>query len=349
MYYVNALKTGRCLAVGVLHRSLVPHASDKMETRPYRPPEAASAPAEEANARTQQLLELLSAGVEATKAEPGMRAYLTLLANLHDYSPQNCLLIAFQKPDATMVNAYARWKRLGRHVKRGERGLKIFYPRLLHVERHDPDTDQTETVASLQGFGIGNVWDVSQTDGDPLPPRPTIAHELGSDGAAALANRRLSAWLIDEGVLVESKDVPGQALAYYNGHHSPNGQIVIRRQPFIDRSGVLVDDPLSIGKTRALVHEAGHHIANHRGRIDRKDAEHVADGATYVAMRQLGIDVGELSFPYLALWGANDARLRDNVVEIGRVSRILSEIAEDYHSKPEHMREHSDWEGSQGQ
>jgi hypothetical protein len=320
-----------------------------METRRYQPDDAAPAPAEAADARAQQLLELLAAGVEATKAEPGMRAYLDLLANLYDYSPQNCLLIALQKPDATMVNSYARWKKLGRHVVKGERGLKIFYPRVRQFERQNPDTGQAEWVKSLQGFGIGHVWDVSQTDGAPLPPRPTIAHELGSDAAAALVNRRLSAWLIDEAVLVESKDFPGSALAFYNGWRPPNGQIVVRRSPFANADGLVVDDPLSIGKTRALFHEAGHHIAHHRGAINRNDAEQVADGATYVAMRRLGIDVGELSFPYLALWGADERRLRDNVVEIGRVSRILSEVAASYATTPEHMREHCDWEGSDGQ
>lgn len=320
-----------------------------MENRPYQPPEAATSRPEAADARTQQMLELLAAGVEATKAEPGMRAYLDLLANLYDYSPQNCLLIALQKPDATTVNSYERWKKLGRHVTKGEHGLKIFFPRIRTFEREDPDTGGTELVRSLQGFGIGHVWDVSQTDGAPLPPRPTIAHELGSDAAAALVNRRLSSWLVDEAVLVESKDFPGSALAYYNGAHEPNGQIVVQRRPFADANGVVIDDPLSIGKTRALFHEAGHHIAHHRGAINRRDAEHVADGATYVAMRQLGIDIGKLSFPYLALWGADERRLRDNVVEIGRVSRILSEVAQGYHTEPEHMREHADWEGSDGQ
>jgi hypothetical protein len=138
-----------------------------METRPYHSPEVDAPRPEATDARTQQLLELLAAGVEATKAEPGMRAYLDLLANLYDYSPQNCLLIALQKPDATMVNSYERWKKLGRHVTKGERRLKIFYPRIRQIERHDPDSGATEWVRSLHGFGIGHVWDVSQTDGAP--------------------------------------------------------------------------------------------------------------------------------------------------------------------------------------
>jgi hypothetical protein len=299
---------------------------------------AAEAPVAEQDPKTQAVLEMLAQGVEATRSEPGFKAYLNLLANLYDYSPQNCLLIAMQKPDATMVNSFKRWKELGRHVMKGEKGLKIFYPYKRTIE--DKDTGETRTFVT--GFGIGNVFDHSQTDGEPLPERPKMSHELGSDAAAALVNRRVSAWCVDEGLTMESKDYVGSSLGFY---HPYKKQIVIQSRPFIDADGMPHDDPLSVGKTRVLVHEAGHYVADHRGNVAKEDAESVAEGAAYVTMQQLGIDTGQLSLPYIAMWGGDDKRLRDNMVEIGRVSRILTTVAEGYPTEPQ---SNFDWVGEQG-
>src|SRR5687768_10546398 len=101
-------------------------------------------PQEPSDERSEHVLRMLAAGVESAKSEEGMRAYLTLLANLYDYSPQNCLLIAWQRPQSTMVNSFTRWKQLGRYVKQGERGLKIFYPEKRWVTQTDPETGEAK-------------------------------------------------------------------------------------------------------------------------------------------------------------------------------------------------------------
>jgi len=303
-----------------------------MEINRSNAAEAAVAPGEAFDSRTQQVLDLLAGGVEATRAEPGMRAYLNMLANLHEYSPWNCLLIAAQHPAATIVNSFERWKRLGRYVRRGQRGLKIFYPIKRTITQTDSATGEESRTEILAGFGIGNVWDVSQTEGRALPPRPRLAQEVGSSEAAARVNRRVSAWLVDDGVTCESKDFPGNALGFYNPSRR---QIVVRRAPFVEEGGTVVDDPLSIGKTRVLMHEAAHYLADHRGETTPSDAEYIAEGATYVTLQHLGIDTAELSLPYLALWGADEQRLRANVVEIGHVSRLLTEISTGYHLTPQ--------------
>src|SRR5829696_6792784 len=80
------------------------------------------------NARQRAVLATLEQGTEAILTSEGFAAYLRTLAKFHSYSFTNVLLIYAQRPDATLDNAYARWKQLGRQVKKGETGIRIFFP-----------------------------------------------------------------------------------------------------------------------------------------------------------------------------------------------------------------------------
>src|SRR5437870_1182895 len=109
---------------------------------------------------------------------------LTVAAHFHHYSPSNVLLILRQRPDATRVAGYRTWQRLGRQVRRGERGIAILAPCSYKVRGDDePDTDDDPRRA-LRGFKVAHVFDVSQTDGEPIPDvRPAL---LDGDAPAGL-------------------------------------------------------------------------------------------------------------------------------------------------------------------
>src|SRR5215210_2283521 len=122
------------------------------------------------NERQRDVLTKLEQGTEAILTSDGFAAYLKTLSRFHSYSFTNVILIHAQKPDATLVNSYQRWTQLNRRVMKGERAIKIFFP----IFRTDEDPITGEEERHLVSFGIGNVFDLSQTDGDPLPNAPEV-------------------------------------------------------------------------------------------------------------------------------------------------------------------------------
>jgi len=268
--------------------------------------------------RRAELLATLEQGVEDLVTAEGFQAYLRMQARFHPYSFGNVLLIAAQRSDATLVNSYRRWQSLGRQVRKGEQGIRIFVP----YRRTASDPETGEPIDRVTGFGLGTVFDVTQTDGAPLPTPPPISEDTSSHGVARAVNRRLSQWLIDEGLLLESKEFPGNASGFYN---PTKRQIVIRRSVGCDEDGqeYQLVDPLNVQKTKTLVHEAAHYVADHRGGIDRRDAETVAEGAAFVVMAHHGLDTAGYSFPYLATWAQDTAVLKRNLTAIQQSAATL--------------------------
>ncbi len=123
---------------------------------------------------------------------------------------------------------------------------------------------------------------------------------------------------MDEGLRLESKTFPGNAKGFY----LPTGTqkaIVIRRGEEVD--------PLGVGKTKTLVHEAAHFVADHAPTLSKGDIETVAESSAFVVMDRYGLDTGAYSFPYVAGWAKNTDVLKRNLSEIQRVShRLISAI-----------------------
>lgn len=155
--------------------------------------------AENNNNQKQQLKEIterLEQGVKELFSSEKYMEYLRVMSQFHNYSFSNTLLIAMQKPEATLVAGYGAWqKKFERNVMKGEKAIKIFapVPRKVEVERDriDPDTKlpgldengevQKEKVTVQQPhFKITSVFDVSQTDGKPLPELDAV-HDLTAD------------------------------------------------------------------------------------------------------------------------------------------------------------------------
>lgn len=258
--------------------------------------------------RQRDVLKTLEEGAEAILTSEGFAAWLATLAKFHGYSFNNVTLIHAQRPDATLVNSYGRWQALNRQVRKGERGIKIFFPVFRKVE--DPETREEER--KLVSFGIGAVFDLAQTDGDPLPDAPAVTEDTGTDDTATTVNLKLSRFLMDEGIRLSTEPMAGSM----RGSWSPTGRkIALRASAEVG--------PFAVGPTRTLVHEAAHFLADHRGRIDRRDAEAVAEGSAYATMGHFGVDVGETSFPYIAGWARDAEVLRRNLGEIQKVSNAL--------------------------
>ena len=139
---------------------------------------------EAAQAKAQAALDRLGDGIRSVWDSEAWRRWLTTLAKFHDYSLNNTMLIAMQMPEATRVASYRSWKRdFDRHVRKGERGIEILVPMVVKSKLgEDDETPQgdgeTTERRKLVGFKVGHVFDVSQTEGEPLPE---IASQVSAD------------------------------------------------------------------------------------------------------------------------------------------------------------------------
>ena|SRR5437660_455929 len=105
--------------------------------------------------RVTQALEVLEQGLNRIFDSESFAAYLTLLSRFHHYSAQNVAMIYLQRPHATQVAGYTRWKELGRQVKKGEKGIKILVPH----KRKMATKDEEDERFTISGFGVGTVFD----------------------------------------------------------------------------------------------------------------------------------------------------------------------------------------------
>ncbi len=151
--------------------------------------------------RMSTLMQQLEAGVEAIQTSEDFKRYLRTAAAFHTYSPNNVLLILAQKPEATRVAGYKTWQALGRQVKKGERAIYIFAPRPYRVTTEDEQGEE-QTREGLT-FRSVPVFDISQTEGDPIPTleAPTLTGDEGAHTYHALV-----AFAAGEGLTVTTHD-----------------------------------------------------------------------------------------------------------------------------------------------
>ena len=118
--------------------------------------------------------------LEAGKSD-ALTAFLDAMVHFHNYSFGNVLLIARQKSDATHVAGMYAWNQLSRRVKRGEKGIAILAPMIAAKRRNDAPTEGEEgKQTSLLGFRRVYVWDITQTEGAPLPEPEKVTGDVGA-------------------------------------------------------------------------------------------------------------------------------------------------------------------------
>jgi N-terminal domain of anti-restriction factor ArdC len=128
--------------------------------------------AHESESRVATALQTLEHGIDSILTSDGFAAYLKAMARFPSYSSSNIALILTQPPVATKFACYRKWQELGRQVKKDEKGIAILVPHKPRVGQKETEDDEVVTVVS--SFGVGTVFDVSQTDGAPLPEPPKV-------------------------------------------------------------------------------------------------------------------------------------------------------------------------------
>src|SRR5262245_42439764 len=145
----------------------------------------------EAQKLSKQALDDLAAKLDEGKSE-SLTRLIQAMARFHNYSPSNVLMILGQRPDATRVAGVRTWNRLRRHVRQGEKGIAIFAP--MRVKRREEAGDGKEEVDRVS-FRVVHVFDLSQTDGEPLPEIGRVTGEPGEHLSAlkrVLARHRIA-------------------------------------------------------------------------------------------------------------------------------------------------------------
>jgi antirestriction protein ArdC len=258
--------------------------------------------------QSQDALERLQEGIARLTTSQAWTGYLRVQSRFYRYSPNNCFLIWAQRPEASRVAGYRRWQELGRHVRKGERGIMILAPC-----KYKTENGEGEEELVVKGFRAAYVFDIEQTDGEPLAEIPIS--RLSGDAPAVMDSLTEYA----RG-LKYSVDFADFAEPNKNGQTDFAGYRITLRQAL---------SPAQTVKTMA--HELAHILLNHISCKSRSVAELEAESVAFVVCDALGIDASEYSFAYVASWsnGSDDAieRIRDHAQRIqGTATQILATL-----------------------
>ena len=192
--------------------------------------------AEQARTLTDTALEKLADDLSKGKSE-SLTRYLGMVARFHRYSFGNVMLIMWQFPDASRVAGFNTWKALNRWVKKGEKGITIIAPMLLKQRDSKGNLDEAERIVRFRAV---YVFDVSQTDGEPLPSNATTQGDPGE------YSERLTKFIESKGIKLSNEPVPSGALGVSTG-----GEIRVR------------NDLSPAQSFEVLVHEFAHEMLHH--------------------------------------------------------------------------------------
>ncbi len=252
--------------------------------------------------RVRAALGELEQGIDAIMTSEAFGAYLHTLARFHSYSANNVVLIHLQRPDATRVAGYRKWQELGRQVKKGEKGIRIFVPYRSRAKNPDElESEEEEHSSRVYGFGVGTVFDVAQTEGKSLPEPPLTEPVEGASEVGMRLFVDLLDYLDGHGIPVRREPLP-----YANGYFEP-----LRRIIGVD-TGIDGDQA-----TKTLAHETAHMVAGHTLGMDHREVETVAESAAFVVLVHYALDTRGYSFPYVARWAEDRRVLKDNLAAIG--------------------------------
>ena len=279
------------------------------------------------------IMNSLEKGVHEIFTSEKYHIYLNTMSKFHNYSFNNTLLIAMQRPDATLVAGYQTWKKkFNRQVQRGEKGIKIIAPAPIkekrRVEKVDEETQEivigddgqpeTEIVERITPrFRVTTVFDVSQTEGGPLPTLRTTELE----GNVVIYEDFMKGLEELSPVPFRFEDIGNGAKGYYSEKY-----IAIQR------------DMSNAQTMKTAVHETAHAILHDRDIMqengvskDRTTKEVEAESVAYVVCSHFGLDTSEYSFSYIAGWSSNKemSELRNSMDTI-RVtsSKLIEDITE---------------------
>lgn len=244
------------------------------------------------------------------------KIFLQTMSKFNNYSLNNLFLIVAQKKDASAVASFNAWKKLGRHVQKGQKALKIWAP--YQVTRKDekgqPVLDKKGQEVKDTRFRLVPVFDVSQTEGKELP-KPVYELE-GTHQDYANLYRAAKETAAAKGVLLEISKEPKEEHGYYS---PAENKIVIR-------AGMSERETLS-----TIFHEMAHaDLHNPKAlegqKLTRTNKELQAESVAYVVANHYGLDTSSYSFGYLANWSKEPDSLADLEAQLSIVQKEAADL-----------------------
>ncbi len=268
--------------------------------------------------KIQEAQQALQAGVSNLVASNGWQEYLKAQAKFHHYSFQNVLWLLSQGiargVNVSRFAGYNTWQSLGRQVRKGEQSYKVLAP--CGYKKLDEATG--EEVFRLRGFRVVSTFDISQTEGAPLP-EPIKRLEGNSDELKA-AFEVLTKYNRSRGLTVERPEViEGGANGVYKR---------------LNREIEVLAGLSDLQALKTLAHETAHSLLHDSDEGDSRATKEVeAESVAFVVMHALGLDSAEYSLGYVAHWAKGDAKLIQEVAV--RVQRAAKTILALFESAPE--------------
>ena len=290
--------------------------------------------------RLKEITDGIEQGIKELFESDRYRQYLSVMSRFHRYSVNNTMLIYMQRPDAFLVAGFQKWKnQFGRHVKKGERGITIIAPtpfkKKIEEVKLDPDTKAPmldadgkqiteEREINIPLFKPVKVFDVSQTDGKPLPHlAATLTGSVEQYEVFVEALRRSAPVPISFQPIAPDMD----------GYFSPSDQAITIREGMSE-----------VQTISALVHEIAHSklhnyekqqaeaAAGKDGeepvKKDRHTEEVEAESVSYAVCQYFGIETGENSFGYIATW-SQGKELKELRASLETINKTASELITD--------------------
>lgn len=285
--------------------------------------------------KVQEITEKLEQGIKELFESEKYKTYLNTMSKFHNYSFNNTMLIAMQKPDATLVAGFKDWqKNFDRHVKKGEKGIRILAPAPYKIKEErdkiDPVTQELlldkngnpqkeEVEITIPAFRAVSVFDLSQTDGKPIPE--LTAKELLSDVEGY--QDMIRAVEAISPVPIELEEIAGDSKGYYDR----------------EAKRIAVQENMSESQTlKTMIHEVAHSKLHSKEveqdeqmRKDRNTKEVEAESVAYTVCQHFGIDTSDYSFGYIAGWssGRDTKELRSSMDTIRKTaSELITGIEE---------------------
>ena len=261
--------------------------------------------------KLKEITDRLEQGITELFDSERYREYLRVMSKFHNYSFNNTLLIAIQKPDASLVAGFSAWKNnFGRNVIKGQKGIKIIAPSPYKVKQEmkkiDPHTQQPiigkdgkpvteEKEITIPAYKVVSVFDVSQTEGRELPD--IAVNELTGD--VERYRDFFAALEKTSPVPIGFEQIPGSSHGYYH----------------LEDKRIAIDEGMSeIQTLKTAIHEIAHAKLHdidlnapeneQQPRIDRRTREVEAESVAYTVCQHYGLDTSDYSFGYVAGWSS---------------------------------------------
>ena len=283
------------------------------------------------NQRMKEITERLEQGVKDIFTSEMYANYLRTMSQFHSYSFNNTLLIHLQKPEASLVAGYQTWqKKFHRQVRRGEKGIQIIAPAPIRtreeIEKVDPATmepvlkpdgtpEMEEVEYTIPRFRVTTVFDVSQTEGEPLPELET-QELLGS-----VENYEIFMQAIRDisPVPIRFDEIESGAKGYYSS---------------VDKE-IVIQESMSESQTmKTGIHEVTHAKLHDRDIIEEMDEkkdqmtrEVEAESVAYTVCQYFGLDTSDYSFPYIAGW-SSDRDMKELRSSMDTIRKVAGEMIE---------------------